>query len=87
MTGNRGYSCEKKIFPKKINLSLNNSYLYLLLFLWKKKKTAGIYCSQRRLKFSLFSTVMANSLDSGSFYRKVILLNFFDRTPFDRNTI
>jgi hypothetical protein len=32
---------------------MNNSYL--LLFLWKKKKTAGIYCSLRSNARSLIS--------------------------------
>jgi hypothetical protein len=46
---------KKEVFSKKRNFSMNNSYL--LLFLSKKKKTAGIYCSQRRVKFSSFLTV------------------------------
>jgi hypothetical protein len=34
-----------------------NNISYSLYFLWNKKKTARIYCSQRRVTFSSFLTV------------------------------
>jgi hypothetical protein len=38
-------------------LNLPIFILSVLLFLWKKKKAAGMYCSHRRVKFSSFLKV------------------------------